>query len=219
MLRKDNLNKYVLNPQWYSNEVVYFDHHVVIAKDSRPKAKAHYLVMPRDPRISNLHPYQALSDESVVKMLEPYVQRARIYAANQLRILKHCKGKEQVRKLAQLSFPDNGSSCDELDLNYIWAGCHAIPSMAALHVHVISSDFVGDALENVHRYLVFTTPFFTRFGVPPEHSFMNDELRAIMYKASYDDVPICVHCGKVMKSDIKEIKAHLDIEFQAWLNQ
>lgn len=39
-------------------------------------------------------------------------------------------------------------------------GFHAVPSMAQLHLHLISGDFLGTGLKNKKHYNSFTTPFF-----------------------------------------------------------
>lgn len=39
-------------------------------------------------------------------------------------------------------------------------GYHAVPSMARLHLHVISNDFDSPCLKNKYHWNSFTTPFF-----------------------------------------------------------
>jgi aprataxin len=38
-------------------------------------------------------------------------------------------------------------------------GFHAVPSMSQLHLHLISTDFLGSGLKNKKHYNSFTTPF------------------------------------------------------------
>lgn len=188
--QQNHLDKYILRPDEHPQEVVFYNNDIVVVKDKIPKAQAHYLVMPRDEAISNLHPYEALSDPGIVGFLTPYVNRTVENAAAELGV----------------------------DKSRIWTGCHAVPSEKALHVHVISIDFVAEGLNSVHRYLVFTTDFFVRFGEMPKYNHLTEELGKQLREISYTNTPYCVHCGKAM-GNIQDIKAHLDTEYQAYKNK
>lgn len=185
--------------------------------------------MPRNPRISKINPCTALKDEKVARLLKPYVKRTRKYAARQLRLIKEeCGGIKRNDKLYQIVFPKEGTSIGDNDddkyMNCIWVGCHAIPSMKNLHIHVISKDFVSRHMETIHRYLVFTTPFFLKFNLEDldnENTCLDPmddpELRKVVNEKSYKDIPKCMTCGTILDGGIEQLKVHLEMEFKAWL--
>lgn len=181
------MDKYIDHPEAFPDEVWYFNADVVIIQDKFPKSFAHYLVLPRDDTISWLHPYQALSDPQIVAFLAPYVDKTVAHVQRELGLA---------------------------DRSRVRTGCHAVPSERRLHVHVISDDLLGSGMETVHRYMVFATEFFVKFGEPPAHANITDELKRQLSENSYKDTPRCIHCGKVLDSGYDDLRAHLEYEYK-----
>ena len=108
--------------------VIYLDEEV-IAK--YPKAKHHYLVMPRDTR------YQSIRDLTVTDL--PLLKR--------------------MESIANKLVHDINDENDAPLLQYRY-GFHAVPSMNHLHMHVIYQDFDSSCLRHKKHWNSFTTTFF-----------------------------------------------------------
>lgn len=88
-------------------------------------------------------------------------------------------------------------------------GVHAVPSMLALHVHVISRDFASPCLKNKKHFNSFTTRFFVPLtqliaDVEAHGSFEVNEREA---EALLEDEMACPRCGGRLKT-IPAVKAH-----------
>ena len=105
--------------------VVQSDKEAVVIRDKYPKARHHYLVLPREriDRASELH-------------------------RRHLPLLRH------LRQVGERLAGDRHPEC-EFRLGY-----HARPSMGQLHLHVVSQDFVSDALKTKRHWNSFNTEFF-----------------------------------------------------------
>ena len=110
--------------------VVYLDDEVIAIADKFPKAKHHYLVMPRDTR------YQSIRD----------------LTADDMPLLK------RMERVANKLVHDNNENDTPL-LEYRY-GFHAVPSMKHLHMHVISQDLDSVCLKHKRHWNSFTTTFF-----------------------------------------------------------
>ncbi|EDV29913.1 uncharacterized protein TRIADDRAFT_18245 [Trichoplax adhaerens] len=104
----------------------------VTIKDKFPKAKHHYLIMPKDD-INNIQQLRADQHLHLVKHL-------------------HQRAQELIDRI-------QGKNDDQGKLEFR-IGYHAIPSMTPLHVHVISQDFNSDCLKTKKHWNSFTTSFF-----------------------------------------------------------
>lgn len=96
----------------------------------------------------------------------------------------------------------------------VMAGVHAGPSMNHLHIHILSKDFVSERMRHRKHYNSFHTPFFVdlddfplKEGDPRRHpgreGYLAQELR-------------CWRCGKRFGNGFKQLKAHLEEEFEEW---
>lgn len=103
----------------------------VTIKDKFPKAKHHYLILPKDD-IKNLQQLRADQHLPLVKHLH---QRAE-------KLIQDIKSKNNQH---------------QLDFKF---GYHAIPSMTPLHIHIISQDFDSPSLKTKKHWNSFTTSFF-----------------------------------------------------------
>lgn len=88
-------------------------------------------------------------------------------------------------------------------------GVHAVPSMLALHVHVISRDFDSTCLKNKKHWNSFTTSFFVPLtqvigDVEAHGSFAVDERQA---EALLSDEMACPRCGGRLKT-MPAVKSH-----------
>ncbi len=108
--------------------VVKSDDLTVTIKDAYPKARHHYLVLPKE-NIPNLWSLNSAHLSLLEKMLQ-----------NGKSLTEDIKSKEP-----SLTFR---------------LGYHASPSMARLHMHVISQDFDSPCLKNKKHWNTFTTDFF-----------------------------------------------------------
>lgn len=155
--------------------IVYADDRIVIIKDKYPKARHHFLVLPKD--LENVADLKALRGPRHVDLLK-YMQ---------------CKGEEQAKRC---------ESADALEFRY---GYHAIPSMRHLHLHVISQDFDSPCLKTKRHWNSFTTAHFVdssevirqleengRFtGITSEKSkkLLESELRCHKCEATFSTMP------------------------------
>jgi len=104
--------------------VIFSTENLVVIKDKYPKAKHHYLILPRK-KIKDLMSL-TMGDLELLKELE--------VAADRL-VSKHPKSEFKI-------------------------GYHAVPSMAQVHLHVISTDFESDCLKHKKHWNSFNTDYF-----------------------------------------------------------
>ena len=179
----DALLKFLDDPS--DSAVVYLDDEVMAIKDKFPKAKHHYLVMPRDTR------YASIGD------LTP----------DDMPLLKH------MERVANKLVNDNNTIHDEnespdLEFPDYKYGFHAVPSMNHLHMHVISQDLDSSCLRHKKHWNSFTTTFF----VPLEEMMIaveSGEAVDFSYRSNrLSDGLKCHHCGKAQIS-IPKLKEHI----------
>ncbi|CAF0726728.1 unnamed protein product [Rotaria sp. Silwood1] len=111
---------------------IYKDDLCTVIKDKYPKARIHLLVMPNE-HIANL---KSINDTHL-----PLLK-------HMLKVGKEVAEKTVAKANARGSFTD---------FRY---GYHAIPSMALLHMHVISQDFISDSLKTKKHWNSFTSGYF-----------------------------------------------------------
>ncbi|CAF1139062.1 unnamed protein product [Adineta ricciae] len=111
---------------------LYRDDLCTVIRDKFPKAKIHLLVMPNE-HITDL---KCVNDTHVP-------------------LLKHMLkvGKEVAEKIAA----KENATGSFAQFRY---GYHAIPSLALLHMHVISQDFISPSLKTKKHWNSFTTSYF-----------------------------------------------------------
>ena len=127
----DKLLMYCKSPET-SPRVVEFDDDIVVIKDAYPKAKHHFLVLGRKRQFSECRDLKPGNESE-------HLVEAMISAGN------------RVMAAAQ-------AACGKRIAHR--SGFHSLPSMNGLHLHVISQDFVSDALKTKRHYNSFTTSFF-----------------------------------------------------------
>lgn len=151
----------------------YFDDNFVVIRDAFPKARQHYLLLPRK-RIE----LNQLT-KSDIPMLEAMVEIQD----------KFLQGKTEKFRV----------------------GFHSVPSMAQLHLHMITDDFCSSALKTKKHYLSFTTRFF----MPIEEvldSLQSGTFSPTVLHSRLDLLKgklECIHCSQIL-SNIPKLKDHLE---------
>jgi aprataxin len=115
---------------------------------------------------------------------------------------------------------DAGVPYDELPpgrdyLSDIRIGIHAHPSMAHLHVHIVSRDMHSDRLKHRKHYNSFNTSFFIPVADYPLAED-DERLRTSFQNANLSKDFVCWRCKKVFGNRFAELKRHLDEEFDSW---
>jgi aprataxin len=211
------LIEYITNPERFPTQVLRVTEHTVLIKDAFPKATIHLLLLPRSPEHYLLHPHAALADEAFLAVMRNEAAvAARLAAAELARQL----GSFSASMKATNEAMDRGVPFDELPpgRDYgkeIKVGVHAHPSMAHLHVHVISRDMHSDRVRHRKHYNSFNTPFFVPLADYPleegdvrlETAYQNGNLAKDL---------VCWRCGKGFGNRFAELKKHLDEEFEEW---
>ena len=176
------LGQYLARPNSFCNTVM-ADERFVVIKDLYPKAKLHWLILPRSH--TKDHPFMAFEDLDFLQQVREYADYV----------------KKEALKHLQQSLPF------ALDDNWIKVGVHAVPTMDNLHIHVISKDMVSDSMKNNKHYNSFNTPFFVELDRFPIHE--ND---AEAYNSYIKGDIKCWACGHSFGRQFKRLKEHLNDE-------
>lgn len=185
------LENYIKNPSFEKEARVYEDDKFVVIKDGFPKATIHYLILPKDLKISKQNPLTVFKDKELRE--------------DTSRIIFQVKEKILRRLLDEFNI--------EEDEDFIQVGVHSVPSMNNLHVHLVTRDFNSERLKHKQHYNSFTTKFFVNFEDLPLRDG-DERLDAdTMEKVKKTSDQICVYCGKNYKNKFAELKKHLTQEF------
>ena len=151
------LKNYVTSPETVNDDTVtYFDDKVSIIRDSFPKSECHLLILPRTMQLSRSHPTKVI-DAKFKNEFESYVNSAIDH------IFRHFQEKFRIKKSDDDKDPcwdDILKDKNKFVRNFVQVGIHSVPSMANLHIHVISKDFHSVRLKNKKHYNSFNTGFF-----------------------------------------------------------
>lgn len=215
---RNGLLDYILAPAGYpSNIVILHNDHTVLVRDLFPKATVHLLLLPRDPLKRDLHPRDALNDAEFLAMMRTEASSAVKMAASELSRLispysASCK--------ARLAAMESDEPPDELPPGRDFSkefrvGIHAHPSMNHLHIHIISRDMHSDRVKHQKHYNSFNTDFFIPLDDFP--LAQDDVRREVAYQnANLKREFRCWRCGRTFGNKFKQLKEHLDDEFDAW---
>lgn len=218
---------YIDNPGAYKDIVLYEDDDVLIIKDTYPKALRHYLVIPRSPNVTHVHPTLVFQrDQRLYNSIEAYVEKAKTMMMDDLLdsgLLKF----DRHDALATTEFSNT----------FIKAGVHSIPSLSNLHIHVITQDFYSPCLKHKKHYNSFTTDFFVEFRKlkpdgTPDHNASETSDHSTDYDSDADPVANrlemdstklqnivskshlrCLYCGENFVNKFAQLKHHLKAEF------
>ncbi|PON30201.1 aprataxin [Trichoderma gamsii] len=241
------LGAYIADPESYpASVVIYHNADFVVIHDKFPKATVHTLLLPRSPRHSLLHPFEALKDEEFLAKVKIEVEKLKVLAAGELQrrlgafsradaareavlngeteVLDDDGGQRKGETTAKTE--DEGEDKDrdkdkqpKLPSGRDWAaeikcGVHAVPSMGHLHIHVLSRDMHSPAMKHRKHYNSFNTPFLVDVADFPLES---DDLRRGPREEGFmrRDL-VCWRCGENFGNRFKELKEHLEKEFEEW---
>ncbi|KAL7903582.1 hypothetical protein HDV64DRAFT_239268 [Trichoderma sp. TUCIM 5745] len=229
------LGAYIADPESYpASVVIYHNADFVVIHDKFPKATVHTLLLPRSPRHSLLHPFEALKDEQFLAKVRIEVEKLKVLAAGELQRRLGMFSRADAAREAVLNgeaevlddeeqrMTEGGKDArnePKLPSGRDWAaeikcGVHAVPSMGHLHIHVLSRDMHSPAMKHRKHYNSFNTPFLVDVAdfplesdhlrrAPGEEGFMRRDL-------------VCWRCGANFGNRFKELKEHLEKEFDEW---
>lgn len=213
------LGEYIEHPERFPSHVVLrVTPHTVLLRDAFPKATVHLLLLPRSPAHCLLHPHAAFADEAFLATVRAEAaSAARLAAAELGRQLGSFSASNRARDEA-LGKGLSGEEELPRGRDYereIRVGAHAHPSMAHLHVHIISRDMHSEKVKHRKHYNSFNTEFFVPLADYPlaeddvrrETGFQNGNLKKDL---------VCWRCGKGFGGRFAELKRHLEEEFEAW---
>ncbi|CAI4052090.1 hypothetical protein SKDZ_15G3960 [Saccharomyces kudriavzevii ZP591] len=205
------LKHYVTNPETIDDgTVIYFDDKVSIIKDSFPKSECHLLILPRSTQLSRGHPTKVI-DSKFKNEFGPYVHSATNY------IFRHMRDKFRVKKSVHDNDPnwdgDILEDKDEFVRKFVQIGIHSVPSMANLHIHILSRDFHSVRLKNKKHYNSFNSAFFIDWDDLPlgKKSLGSDKDIETKYLKNHDLV--CCYCHENFSNKFTSLKKHLELEF------
>ncbi|KAI1390746.1 HIT-like protein [Hypoxylon trugodes] len=218
--QRDGLGAYTHDPTSFPpSQIIYHNADFVAINDLYPKSTVHTLLLPRDPVRSRLHPFDAFDDPSFLASVRAETQK-----------LKHLVAKELQRRYGRFSAKDQAREAvlngeveledgAELPKGRDWeaellVGVHAHPSMNDLHVHVLAPDMVSECMRHKKHYNSFNTPFLVDVEDFP---LAEDDPRRHPGKEGWIHGPlICWRCGKDFGVSFKQLKEHLNVEFEQW---
>lgn len=217
---RNALLEYIEEPEKFPTQVLRATPNTVLIKDAFPKATIHLLLLPRSPAHYDLDPRKAFEDPTFLAVIkEEAASAARLAAAELERQLSSISESTKARNDAI----DAGVPPDELPrgrdfLADIRVGVHAHPSMAHLHVHIISRDMHSDKLKHRKHYNSFNTPFFIPLDDFPLAE--DDDRRVTAFQnANLGKDFVCWRCGREFGNKFTQLKNHLELEFDLWKKQ
>ena len=180
-VRKSHWSQGLLSSMKDPECVLYSTDMLVIIRDKFPKAKHHFLVIPKK-----------------------HIDRIEDLVKDDVNLLEEMT--EEVSNFVLQKFPES-----EFQFGY-----HAVPSMAQLHLHALSRDFISDCLKHKKHWNSFNTEFFLS-----PRSVINqlkeegkvrtptsEEAKALL------SAPLrCNQCHHFPKN-IPDLKRHLKVHFQ-----
>lgn len=216
------LGAYIANPTAFpASRVIFHTPTSVAIHDMFPKATVHTLLLPRSELHNQLHPFDAFDDPAFLAQVRTETARLKELAAKELQRLLGRYSRAEVKRNAVLEgevepdFDSNGNPVLPAGRDWmseIMVGVHSVPSMSHLHVHVLSRDMHSEKMKHKKHYLSFTSEFF----VPLEDfPLAPDDGRR--HQRSWPERPmLCFRCGRNFGNKFKELKDHLEAEFEEW---
>lgn len=190
----------------------------VCIHDMFPKATVHTLLLPRSSSHHLLHPFDALEDGEFLAQVRRDAEVLKGLAARELQRLLGKGSRSEARRQAVLdgeAAEDDGQLPPGRDWSKeIVVGIHAVPSMSHLHVHVLSRDMHSPSLKHRKHYNSFTTPFLVNLDDFPLAA--DDPRRRTKDEAYLNWDLRCWRCGTNFGNRFKELKEHLETEFEGW---
>ncbi|KHN94590.1 aprataxin-like protein [Metarhizium album ARSEF 1941] len=213
------LGAYISSPSSFpASVVIYHNADFVAILDKFPKSTIHTLLLARSPAHNLLHPYEAFKDAAFLAKVQQETVKLRAFVAAELqRRLGQYSGTDAARQAVLNG--DKDSRDGELPEGRDWgrevkAGVHAVPSMAHLHVHVLSRDMHSGSMKHRKHYNSFNTPFLVDVADFP---LGEDDERLRPGGQGYLRTDLrCWRCGRGFGNQFARLKEHLEEEFMAW---
>lgn len=218
---------YIQHPENYPSEVVTFNDHIVLLKDRFPKSIVHLLLLARDPKYHNMKPTEAFSkqhdaDGSFLALMKDEADKARRLAASELRrLISKYSSRHSAREKWLEDESGTGHREDEQEpvgreyADDIRVGVHAQPSMASLHIHIISRDMASEKLKHKKHYNSFNTLFFVElqeFPLLDGDARLDGEFTEKLLRRDLQ----CWRCGRDFKNQFVKLREHLKEEVERW---
>ena len=216
---REGLGAYLSNPETFPASIVIdYNDDFVIIHDKFPKASVHTLILPRSPSIYSKHPIDALADPELLAKIKVEVARVKKLVAAELQRNFGKFSRSEAEREAVLNGEVEPTGSDLPDgrnwLAEVKCGIHAVPSMSHLHIHVLSRDMHSEALKHRKHYNSFNTPFLVDVD---EFPLAEDDGRRDTKEEGYLRWDMkCWRCGKNFGNQFKQLKEHLEVEFEAW---
>lgn len=172
------LGAYIASPESYpASVVIYYNADFVVIHDKFPKATVHTLLLPRSPKHTLLHPFEALQDVEFLEKVKEEVGRLKVLVAAELQRRLGSFSRSDAAREAVLNgdaepeeAEDGQDETAEKDkgkepqlppgrdwMADLMCGVHAVPSMGNLHIHVLSRDMHSPAMKQ-EQNVYFLTP-------------------------------------------------------------
>ncbi|KAL8662977.1 MAG: hypothetical protein Q9168_008173 [Polycauliona sp. 1 TL-2023] len=217
------LGAYTAAPETFpTSRVISYSDDFVTINDLYPKSSIHLLLLPRDRKKQLLHPFAALQDPEFLSSIQQEVQKLRILVAKELqRRFGSFSKKERDRENAMekmLMATEELDDESKLPPGRDWSqdvisGVHTHPSMAHLHIHVLSRDRHSDCMRHRKHYNSFATEFLVDVD---EFPLSEREAKRRRKAGFLDDDLVCWRCGRNFGNKFAKLKHHLEGEFEEW---
>lgn len=185
--------------------------------DAYPKAKYHFLVLPRYPFPSQSDPD---SKSSIVKLEQLEDLRSLLLKTNR-------DVRDQIiQAMANMANEVEEMIRDEMvkTEGFEWkidVGFHAIPSMRHVHLHVIAEDRVSDSLKTKKHYNSFRPDlgFFISImdiqrWLQEDDEYIRERVNSLLATHDFLDSPLtCFKCDEPFHN-MPKLKQHLEREFK-----
>ncbi|KAH3668639.1 hypothetical protein OGAPHI_002393 [Ogataea philodendri] len=174
--------KYLKDPQSCPG-LLFEDENVLIIEDMYPKSLVHYLIIPKEN--TSKTPQEAFKDEQFIAKIQKYVDKA----------------SEMVLSKWSASYET------PISKQNIIVCCHSVPSLANLHIHVMTDDLCSNRLKNKKHYNSFATPFaikWTEFPLAADDPRHSPEHCNLLLKGDL------IHNGINYRSSFRRLRQELD---------
>lgn len=211
---RDGLQAYIEAPGSYQpSRVIYHNEKWVLIHDLYPKASVHFLLLPRDLKISALHPFEAFNGPKFLADAKDEAEKAARIASNELQRIYCSVSALEKERLEAMESDDPPA---ELPPGRDWRkeikiGIHKGPSMSNLHIHIISPDMHSESMKHRKHYNSFNTPFFM-----PLEDFPLSESDERRHEHYLEKDMKCWRCGRNFGNQFKSLKHHLEMEWDEW---
>ncbi|KAJ1994050.1 aprataxin-like protein [Dimargaris cristalligena] len=155
------LEYYCRHPERFPAETFYCDDTLMVIADKYPKARYHFLILPRIP-IHNIYDLESTDAPLIAAMAQRAEWLIETIRTNQLRSPTRPKTVSTASGNNKNPHPHALPAIIQALPNHVFqflVGFHTVPSLPQLHLHVISDDLLGPVMKSAGKWNTFTTPF------------------------------------------------------------